>query len=813
MDIGGFNFDEAPCGLFSFDSNLMLVAANKTLATMLGFTLDELNNKSLDSLLTSAERLMFHMQVVGLLHLQGRVEEIPIILAGADGRTIPVIFNAVRRNIDGIGVTECVVVRMNERQRLEDELFRLKKATEQVPGAIYQFLLRADGSSCFPYASEGVRNIYELNPLQLQRDAGLAFSRVHPDDVKAINQGIADSAKNLTVWHQEYRVILPRRGLRWLEGSATPEPRSGDSTLWHGYIKDITDRKALELALSNEFERTRVTLSSIGDAVIATNERQEIEYLNPIAEKLTGWKSADAIGLPVTTVFHIVNQFTREVAKNPIAHCLYERAIVGLARDTVLISKDGSEYAVEDSAAPIFAAGDLIVGVVMVFRDVTGQRILRQEVERRASHDHLTGLANRAEFDRVLLEMFESSIYTGVSHALCCIDLDQFKIVNDSCGHAAGDALLKEVSALLLKSVRAKDLVVRLGGDEFALVLKECDLTAAHRISQQICESLARIRFQHGDSFFRVGASIGVVPLDGRWANAQAAQQAADGACFAAKDEGRGRVHLYVDSDRIIIEQRDQMQWAARLQQALDENRFELFAQPIMPLGEDVEKGLHFEVLLRLRELNGTLVSPGVFIPPAERFGLAPQVDRWVVSHVFEWMKLHEGRLDGVHSIAINLSGKSIGDKDFHRFLIEALDCDQIPTHKISFEITETAAIGNLDIANEFIAILHQRGARISLDDFGSGMSSMAYLKHLSFDYLKIDGQFVKDMANDAVDCAMVRSINEIAHLTGKTTIAEFVESADVLLLLKDLGVDCAQGYHIGCPKPIDEIFCWELNI
>ncbi|OFJ50005.1 GGDEF domain-containing protein [Janthinobacterium lividum] len=778
---------------------------------MLGFSLDELNNKSLNALLTSAERLMFHMQVMALLHLQGRVEEIAIILAGADGKNIPVIFNAVQRNIDGNVVTECVVVRMNERKRLEEELFRVKKATEQVPGTIYQFLLRADGSSCFPYASEGVRNVYELNPLQLQKDASPAFNRLHPDDIEAINQGITDSAKNLTVWHQEYRVILPKRGIRWLQGSATPESRVDGSTLWHGYINDITEKKALELALSNEFERTRVTLSSIGDAVIVTNDRQEVEYLNPSAEKLTGWASADAIGLPVTMVFNIVNQFTREIVKNPIAHCLDERAIVGLTNDTVLISKDGSEYAVEDSAAPIFTAGDVIIGVVMVFRDVTGQRILRQEVERRASLDHLTGLANRAQFDRVLLEMYESSIATGVSHALCCIDLDQFKIVNDSCGHAAGDALLKEVSALLLKSVRAKDLVARLGGDEFALLLEGCDLNAAHRISQQICEKVARIRFQHSSNFFRIGASIGVVPLDGRWANAQAAQQAADGACFAAKDEGRGRVHLYVDADRIIIEQRDQMQWAARLQQAIDENRFELFAQPIMQLGEHAESGLHFEILLRLREMDGTLVLPGVFIPSAERFGLAPQVDRWVVSHVFEWMKLHADRLDKVKVIAINLSGKSIGDKDFYQFLMDALDREKIPAHKISFEITETAAIGNLDIATEFIAMLHQRGARISLDDFGSGMSSMAYLKHLSFDYLKIDGQFVKDMANDAVDCAMVRSINEIAHLTGKITIAEFVESADILMLLKDLGVDCAQGYHVGKPKPIDEIFSWEI--
>lgn len=813
MDISRFNFQNAPCGLFIVDSGLKLVAANQTLATMLDFSVEELNGKSLDELLTSANRLMFHMQVITMLHIHGCVEEIAIVLTGANGKTIPVIFNAVRREVEGGAVTECVVIRMNERQRLEDELFRVKKATEQIPGAIYQFLLCADGSSRFPYASEGVRNVFELSPLQLQKDADLAFKRLHPDDLESINLGIAESAKNLTVWHQQYRVILPKNGIRWLEGNATPESRSDGSTLWHGYIKDITERKALELALANEFERTRVTLSSIGDAVITTNEREEVEYLNPIAEQLTGWTLADAIGLPVTTVFNIVNQHTRLTAKNPIAHCLEVREIVGLARDTVLISKDGKEYAVEDSAAPIFTTGDLITGVVMVFRDVTGQRILRQEVERRASHDHLTGLANRSEFDRVLLAMFESSISTGVSHALCCIDLDQFKIVNDSCGHSAGDALLKEVSALLLKTVRAKDLVARLGGDEFALLLEGCDLNAAQRISQQVCEKVAQIRFQHGNNFFRVGASIGVVPLDGRWESAQAAQQAADGACFVAKDEGRGRVHIYVELDKAIIEQHGQMQWATRLQQAIDENRFELFAQPIMSVGEHIEQGLHFEVLLRLRESDGSLVLPGVFMTSAERFGLAPQVDRWVVNHVFEWMKLHAAKMDEVHVIAINLSGKSIGDRNFHQFLIGALDRDQIPVHKISFEITETAAIGHLDIAAEFISMLHLRGAKISLDDFGSGMSSMAYLKHLPVDYLKIDGQFVKDMPSDKVDCAMVRSINEIAHLTGKVTIAKFVENADILLLLKNIGVDFAQGYHIGKPKPIDDIFGWRNRV
>ncbi|MDO8179684.1 MAG: EAL domain-containing protein [Undibacterium sp.] len=812
MNLSLFNFQNAPCGLFVFDSNLRLIEANQTLATMLGWALDDLVGKSLDDLLTSANRLMFHMQVMSSLHLHGRVEEIAIHFASANGVGVPVLFNAVRRELNGETQTECVVLRVNERQRLEDELFRVKKATEQVPGAIYQFLLNTDGSSRFPYASEGIREVYELSPLQLQRSAELAFKRIHPVDLESISIGINESAKNLTDWHQQYRVILPKRGMRWLEGNSAPERRSDGSTLWHGYINDITERKALELALSTEFERSRVTLSSIGDAVITTDEHENVQYLNPVAENLTGWSLSDAIGQPVTTVFNIVNQYTRLVAKNPIAHCLEERAIVGLARDTVLISRNGTEYAVEDSAAPIFTTGDVIIGVVMVFRDVTGQRILRQEVERRASHDHLTGLPNRAEFDRVLLEMFESSKATGIGHTLCCIDLDQFKIVNDSCGHASGDALLKDVSALLLKSVRAKDTVARLGGDEFALLLEGCDMEAAQRIAQAVCDKVAHLRFQHNGQLFRIGASIGVAPLDDRWESAQAAQQAADGACFAAKDEGRGRVHMYEDLDKIVLAQHDQMQWVTRLQQAIDDDRFVLFAQPILGFGVHAQDGLHFEVLLRMQETDGTLRPPGAFIPAAERYGLAMQIDRWVVTHVFEWMVTQHQAMDRVHTIAINLSGKTVSDREFHRFVCELIDLGRVPANKISFEITETAAIGHLDVAVEFFGMLRDRGVRIALDDFGSGMSSMAYLKRLPVDFLKIDGQFVKDMANDVVDRAMVRSINEIAHLTGKLTIAEFVESADILLLLDELGVDFAQGYHIGKPKPIDEILDWRAS-
>ena len=810
-----FNFQEAPCGIFVLDSELRLTSANTTLAQMLGTTAPALLGKTLDQLLTSANRLMFHMQVMSILHIQGSVEEIFINLAGAEGKEVPVLFNAIRRESENGTIMECMVFRVKERQRLEDELFRVKKAVEQIPGMVYQYLTKTDGSSSLPYASEGIRKIFELSPLQVQTNAALVFNRIHSDDLDSLILGIKASEESMTVFHQQYRVNLPRGGMRWLESDATPEARADGSFLWHGYITDITERKILEAALANEYERTRVTLSSIGDAVITTDDTGNIEYINPIAENLTGWSLADAIGKPILEVFNIINQHTRLIAKNPIAYCLEVCAIVELARDTVLISKSGIEYSVEDSAAPIFTADGVVTGVVMVFRDVTGQRILRQEVEHRATHDHLTGLPNRAEFDRVLAQLFSTACDSAAVHSICCIDLDQFKIVNDSAGHAAGDLLLQQVAKLMQECVRGKDMVARLGGDEFGLLLENCDLPVAQRIAQTICDRLADLRFQHGGKVFRIGGSIGVAPLDNRWSSAQAAQQAADGGCFAAKEAGRGRVHLYQDIDKVVLAQHDKMQWAARLQQAIDDDCFELFAQPIMPLTTSSANGvgsigLHFEVLLRLRDTDGTLISPGAFIPAAERYGLASKIDRWVLKAIDTWMEKHRALLDRINTIAINLSGRSVGDSSFHLFVSDLLDQGRIVASKICFEITETSAIDHLDDALNFLHMLHQRGARVSLDDFGSGLSSMAYLKRLPVDYLKIDGQFVKDMAIDAVDRAMVRSINEIAHLTQKITIAEFVEDGNVLASLRELGVDFAQGYHIGRPAPIDQILTWQ---
>jgi diguanylate cyclase (GGDEF)-like protein/PAS domain S-box-containing protein len=545
MSLATFDLQHAPCGIFTFGEDLILLDANQTLADMLGRPHAELVGLPLDHLLTPANRLMLHMQTMVLLQLSGRADEIYFSLAGANGQEVPVLFNAVRRRLDSGAITECIVFPIRKRKLLEDELFKVKKAAEQMPGAIFQFLRRTNGTSCFPYASENIRTFFGVSPLQLQHSSAQFFQVIHPDDRCAVQQAMEVSAADLSPWNQTYRVNLPRRGLRWLEGHAVPESRADGSVLWHGYVSDVSERKTLETTLARSHERTQVTLRSIGDAVITTNEAAQVDYLNPVAERLTGWCQSAAEGQPVTRIFNIVHQKTRLPAVNPITRCLLERQIVEVESDIVLINASGLEYAVENSAAPILNIDGSISGAVIVFRDVTDQRKQHKETEHRANHDHLTGLPNRAEFDRLIQQLFVSAQAGRAQHALCYIDLDYFKTINDSCGHAAGDLLLQQVSALLLSCVRSKDTVARLGGDEFALLLDNCNLAAAQRIAEKVCQRLTALPFLHNDALYPVSASIGVTVLGQHWDNLQAAKQAADNACFAAKLAGRNRACVY----------------------------------------------------------------------------------------------------------------------------------------------------------------------------------------------------------------------------------------------------------------------------
>jgi diguanylate cyclase (GGDEF)-like protein/PAS domain S-box-containing protein len=557
-----------------------------------------------------------------------------------------------------------------------------------------------------------------------------------------------------------------------------------------------------EASLFAEKERAQVTLASIGDAVITTDVAGQIEFLNSVAEELTGWSNAEASGQPLDKVFHIINEVSRAVVENPVAIALRSGVVVGLANHTVLVRRDGAELNIEDSAAPIRDRHGQIIGVVLVFHDVTKAHEMAKQMGWAASHDSLTGLYNRAEFERRLQALIERT-HADKQHALLYIDLDQFKVVNDTCGHAAGDQMLCQVATLMHGRMRESDTLARLGGDEFGVLLENCPTDNGRQIAENILDAIRGFRFAWDDKIFMVGASIGLVQIAGEGLDGTRLLAAADTACYAAKDEGRNRVQVFNASDSETIRRSGEMNWVARINRAFDENRFRLHWQAIEPLQAGLRQERHGEILLRMIDDHGVLVPPAAFLPAAERYNLMPRVDRWVVRQSLRWLADHP---EESQCGAINLSGQSLGDEQLLDFVIEQLRHTAIAPGRICFEITETAAIANLTKAIRFIGALRERGCRFSLDDFGSGLSSFGYLKNLPVDFLKIDGGFVRNITRNSIDQAMVAAINNIGHVMGLATIAEFVESDDIKALLCAQGVDFGQGYGIARPVALDDL-------
>lgn len=563
--------------------------------------------------------------------------------------------------------------------------------------------------------------------------------------------------------------------------------------------------RRIAVKLEDQIELLQVTMASIGDAVVTTDVGSRVTWLNPVAERLTGWTLADAVGQPISAVFNIIDAETRVATPSPATSSIRQDGPVGLPRQTLLISRDGTESGVEDTAAPIRNSAGEILGSVLVFHDVTAQRRMSGELTFRATHDALTGLVNRGEFELRLQRILANTHLSTTEHALLYIDLDQFKLVNDACGHSVGDQLLRQVSELLGSVVRVRDTLARLGGDEFGLILEHCNMARAQSVGQQICELMDDFRFTHEGRRFRIGASIGLVPMDARWVTTEALLQAADASCYSAKDAGRNRVHTWFDTDQEMLSRRGEMQWTTRIEQALDEDSFVLYGQRIQPMHAD-SGGAHAEVLLRMRAADGSLVSPGSFMPAAERFSMASRIDRWVVSNTLRWIS-ELPSLELVQNLSINLSGQSIGDRAFQHWMLAALASAGRPTcTRLTLEITETSAVRNLAEASHFFAKARALGLRIALDDFGAGVASFGYLKGLDVDELKIDGQFIRNVVLDGLDAAAVRCFIDVAKVIGVKTVAEYVETEPVLERLREIGVDYAQGYLLHCPEPLDNM-------
>ena len=430
---------------------------------------------------------------------------------------------------------------------------------------------------------------------------------------------------------------------------------------------------------------------------------------------------------------------------------------------------------------------------------------LHEEVSHRATHDSLTGLTNRDEFERILQASMTSDREHGPENVVLYIDLDRFKVVNDTCGHLAGDELLRQLAELMAKPIRASDRLARIGGDEFAVLLHSCGLTQGLYIAEQICLLVDQYRFHSGGYRFQVGASIGLVLVPNSWRIPSVVMQAADSACYQAKESGRNRVYVYREADMAVDEQRGNTSWVRRLANAMDENRLQLYWQRIIPLQGQDDSGVTGEILLRLFE-NGELVAPSAFLPIAERYALASRIDRWVVTTVLDWLSARQALHKGISSLAINLSGQSISDPDFQVFLLQRLKSAAFDPSKLCIEVTETSAITNLQTSIRFFEALRLQGVRVALDDFGSGMSSFVYLKSLPVDYLKIDGQFMRHLVDSTYDQVAVKAICEVAHATGKTTVAEGVETEAVCNALKRIGVDFGQGFLWHAPEPLAQL-------
>ena len=632
-------------------------------------------------------------------------------------------------------------------------------------------------------------------------------SRVHPADaeavMKAFNQHLAGDRESYETIHRVrhakgYYLWFLHRGRALRDGDGAPIRMGGTFT-------DISLRKAVEEALHQEKERALVTLQAIADGVVTTDAEGRIEYVNPVGERLTGWSLAEAQGRRIEDILTLVEENEHTPLANPVRECLSRGEVVALSHHAQLISRHGVELALEHSAAPIHNRAGVITGVVMVFRDVTEQRHLARQISYQAEHDSLTGLLNRRAFEQRLERLIASAREHGFEHTLLYMDLDQFKIVNDTCGHSAGDALLCEITALLRGKIRDRDAVARLGGDEFAALLEHCSPAAALRVATHILELVRDFRFVWQDKVFSVGVSIGLVPLTKESRNNAEVLANADNACYAAKDAGRNRIHIYQPDDAELAARHGQMQWIGRITEALEHDRLKLYYQPLRAVAGD-ERGDHYEILVRMDDGKGNIVPPGAFLPAAERYNCSHLIDEWVITNTLQWLADHPEQLNRLSLCAINLSGQSIGNEHLQATIIRTLHTLDVPAQKICWEVTETAAIANLQQATLFINALRALGCKFALDDFGSGMSSFAYLKHLPVDYLKIDGSFVRDAAKDPIDFAMVKSINEIGHLMGKKTIAEFVEDDTTLKLLLDLGVDYAQGYGIAKPMPISNL-------
>ncbi len=815
-------YEATPALLHTVDPTGKIVTVSNHWLSRLGYMRDHVVGRNFNEFLTPQSKA--YADSIGLPRFlrRGHSREVEYQMVSSYGEIIDVLLSASALYDDEGGIEQALVVLtdVSERKRIalalasSEVAYRELFINMQAGFALLEVVYDDNGQAhdmrfvAANHAYAMVRQLTAHEPLE-DRLIGALYRSVG-QDIEWLPSNIAVALSG-----QGFRAVRYLAKTHQWHDVVCYQTQPGRCAL---IVQDITEQHRAQITLAEQHERLQITFQSIGDGLITTDAAGIVDYLNPIAEHLTGWALTAAVGRPVAEVFRIIDEITGETVSNPVDRCLAEQRVVSMAHKTALIDRNGKPHSIEDSAAPIKAKNGSLLGVVLVFHDVTEQRRLSAEMTHRASHDPLTGCLNRTAFEQRLQTALSSAQDSHAIHAVLYLDLDRFKLVNDACGHTAGDQLLMQVVGILQSSIRGRDTLARLGGDEFGVILDFCGLDQALRIAQLICDRIDAYRYIHDGRRFHIGASVGLVLLDDRWQSIATLLQAADMACYAAKHAGRNRVHVADDTDTTIAAHHSHVQWASRLEHALEDNGFCLYWQKITlgaasqgdspAISNDLFDGphptLHGEILLRMWGPTGDIIEPKVFLPAAERFHMASRADRWVIKTVFNWMIAHAAHIAHIDTIAINLSGQSIGDLAFHRFLLGLLDTLPVDRHKLCLEITETSAISNLTDAHTFLEAVRARGVRCALDDFGSGMSSFGYLKRLPVDYLKIDGQFIQNLASDEIDQATVRCICEVAKVMGKKTIAEFVETEDTEILLRQIGVDFTQGYLRHRPEPLD---------
>lgn len=786
-------YERSPLGYQSLDAEGNFLIVNEAWAELLGYRPEEVIGRFFGDFMTEKSKAKV-MQAFPNFKATGKVCGIEFEMLCKDDSIKVVSFDG-RIGYDPEGnfrQTHCILQDLTAEKRAEVSEKNLGKIVEESFNEIYiisaethKFLRVNRGArGNIGYTEEELHNLSPevIAPAYDKKTFSALLGRLKKNPSKKITIDAVMKRKDGSLYQSESHVQLMSYG-------------SGLALL--AFVVDVTERKKNE----DRLRALSQTVEQNPNLIVISDLKGNIEYANNRIVETSGY-----------TVDEVVGKNTRLFGSGETPPEEYKELWETLSEGRVWHGtfhnkkKNGELYWARESIGPIKDENGKTTHYVAIQEDVTETKKLFDQLDYHASHDLLTGLINRREIESKVKAAVLQANQDSSKHVLCYLDLDQFKIINDTCTHIAGDELLKQFSKFLQGNVRGQDITARLGGDEFGILMSFCSVAQAKRVVEQLLEKVADFQFLWEDKIFRIGVSIGLVEIDENSVSVAELFRQADIACYAAKAAGRHRCHIYREDDEELAKRTDELQWVSRIHNGLENDKFVLYAQEIRALADGDNAPRHHELLIRLEEEKGEIIPPGAFLPAVERFHLSQKLDQWVIKTAFEWISRNKGNSSTNTVFSLNISGPSFGDQKLFDFIKIELERTQLNAAQICFEVTETAAINNLSQARVFIESLKEHGFLFALDDFGSGLSSFEYLKNLPVDYLKIDGQFVKDIETDPIDLAMLKSINDIGHVMGKKTIAEFVENGNIMKMLEELKVDFAQGYHLGRPIPLDEL-------